>query len=89
MINLIATISGILGLLIIVVGIFVKQETKRDWIGIVGGLGLLAYSANQRDAIFIVLQIVFVLANIIDFELAMRNLRKKRRAKRKRKNKKK
>lgn len=61
---MIPRILGIIGLLLITWGIFVKQEKQQDWIFALGGAGLLAYSIHLRDPIFIPLQVVFILASL-------------------------
>ena len=55
---------GIIGLLIITRGIFIKKEKPRDWDFAIGGIFLLAYSIYLRDLIFIILQIVFIVSNL-------------------------
>jgi hypothetical protein len=57
-------VFGVIGLLIITRGIFIKKEKPRDWSFAIGGVFLLAYSAYLRDWIFIVLQIVFIVSNL-------------------------
>jgi len=57
---------GATGLLLITWGIFVKKETKQDWMFSLGGLFLLAYSIYLKDPIFITLQIVFTLASLYE-----------------------
>jgi hypothetical protein len=59
-------ILGSLGLLLITWGIFIKQETKQDWIFALGGLFLLAYSIYLNDVIFITLQLVFTGASLYE-----------------------
>ena len=59
-------ILGIIGVLFITYGIYVKNEIKQDSIFILGGLCLLAYSIYQRDPIFIPLQIIFISGSLIE-----------------------
>ncbi|MBT7755188.1 MAG: hypothetical protein HN726_03245 [Candidatus Magasanikbacteria bacterium] len=75
MILFIARACGILGLLLITWGIFIKKEKRQDLIFIFGGLGLLFYSISLKDPIFITLQIVFIFASL--YELAILNKRKR------------
>ena len=64
-------ILGIIGLLLIIFGVLIKNRDRktRDAVYILGGLSLLAYSFYIRDTIFIILQIVFVLVAIYDIYL--------------------
>ena len=55
---------GVIGLLIITRGIFIKKEKPRDWDFAIGGIFLLTYSIYLRDLIFIILQIVFIVSNL-------------------------
>ncbi|HBU07310.1 MAG TPA: hypothetical protein DEB09_04475 [Candidatus Magasanikbacteria bacterium] len=66
MFPIIIKIIGAIGLIFITWGIFIKNEIKQDWIFVIGGLFLLAYSAYLKDPIFIPLQIVFVLASLYE-----------------------
>jgi len=59
-------IFGIVGLLIVSVAIWIKDERKQNGLFIVGGLGLLAYSVVIGDWIFIALQIIFILSALIE-----------------------
>jgi len=66
MIDLLPKLFGALGLILITWGIFVRKETKQDWIFALGGLFLLVYSISLRDPIFIPLQIIFILASLYE-----------------------
>lgn len=57
---------GIIGLLLITWGVWIKKEVKQDWIFALGGLCLLAYSGYLRDPIFIILQIVFIASSLYE-----------------------
>jgi uncharacterized membrane protein len=59
---------GILGLVLIIFGVLIKNRNrkKRDILYIFGGLFLVTYSFYIKDAIFITLQIVFILVAIYD-----------------------
>ena len=61
-------IIGIFGLVLIIIGVLVKQKNRmlRDVLYIIGGLALTVYSISIKEALFIVLQIVFTLAALYD-----------------------
>ena len=59
-------IIGVVGLILIVIGVLLKKRKKEDIFYIVGGVFLATYSIYIRDVIFIVLQIVFILAATYD-----------------------
>lgn len=59
-------ITGAAGLLLISVGILIKNRKAQDVFYILGGLCLETYSIYLRDVIFIILQIIFTLAAIYD-----------------------
>lgn len=67
-------IFGIIGLVLIAAGVWVRDEKNQDRVFILGGLFLLVYSWHIGDTIFIVLQIVFVVSVL--FELV--KIRKKK-----------
>ena len=60
--------SGIIGLILIILGVLIKKKDrkKRDILYIFGGILLAIYSFYIKDIIFITLQIVFVLVAIYD-----------------------
>ncbi len=60
-------IFGALGILLISAGIIAKKRKTQDIYYIFGGLCLEAYSIYIGDIIFIILQIIFILAAIYDF----------------------
>lgn len=62
----IARLFGIIGLLCITYAIFVKKETRQDWFFVIGGICLFYYSYTLRDAVFMTLQVVFVLASLFE-----------------------
>ncbi len=64
MLPLVAKAFGIVGVLCITYGIFVKKEVHQDIVFALGGLALLVYSIYLRDPIFIPLQIIFTLASL-------------------------
>ncbi|MDD9953189.1 MAG: hypothetical protein OXR66_02545 [Candidatus Woesearchaeota archaeon] len=64
---MLAQASGILGLLLITVGVLLKKRAREDIFYILGGIFLLLYSISIGDMIFIVLQIIFIVAALFDF----------------------
>jgi lipid-A-disaccharide synthase-like uncharacterized protein len=59
-------VFGIVGLLLISYGLWVKNERHQDVVFIFGGIALLAYSIYIQDIIFIVLQAVFLVSAAIE-----------------------
>ncbi len=57
---------GAIGLLLITAGILSKKRKNQDILYIVGGACLEVYSLYIGDLIFIILQIVFIIAAIYD-----------------------
>ena len=55
---------GVIGLLLITRSIFIKKETKRDRVSAGGGILLLIYSVYLGDAIFTILQLIFIISNL-------------------------
>jgi len=72
--------SGIIGLVLIILGILVKKKDrkKRDVLYILGGILLAAYSFYIKDTIFITLQIIFVLVAIYDLIKINKNRKRKK-----------
>jgi len=64
--EILAKASGILGVMLITWGIYVKKEINQDYVFAAGGLALLMYSLYLRDPIFIPLQIIFTLASVVE-----------------------
>ena len=62
----IVTITGIIGLIVISYAIWIKNERKQDFLFIIGGLALLSYSFYQKDLIFFILQIVFIVSASVE-----------------------
>jgi len=54
-------IFGIIGLIIITIAIWLKEKVQ-NILFILGGLGLLVYSASIGNVIFVLLQMVFILS---------------------------
>ncbi|PIU79567.1 MAG: hypothetical protein COZ28_02580 [Candidatus Moranbacteria bacterium CG_4_10_14_3_um_filter_44_15] len=57
---------GALGLLLISIGIVNKKRFIQDILYIIGGICLEIYSIHLGDLIFIILQIIFIIAAIYD-----------------------
>lgn len=66
MIIIVAKILGVIGLLLITYGIFVKKRIIQDEVFALGGIFLLVYSASLRDWVFITLQIVFTVSSLYE-----------------------
>ena len=60
-------IIGALGIILISIGIINKKRRIQDIYFICGGLCLEIYSIYIQDFIFIILQIIFILAAVYDF----------------------
>jgi len=59
-------VIGILGLVLISIGVIIKNRKVQDIFYICGGICLETYSIYIGNIIFIVLQIIFVLAAVFD-----------------------
>jgi len=57
---------GALGLLLISIGIVNKKRFIQEILYIIGGICLEIYSIHLGDLIFIILQIIFIMAAIYD-----------------------
>jgi len=66
-------VLGATGLLVISTAILVKNEKTQNLLFIAGGILLEVYSIYRNDVIFMVLQIVFIIAAVYDYF----NIRKK------------
>jgi len=60
-------IIGGIGILLISAGILTKNRKRENIYHIFGGLCLATYSIYIQDPIFIILQIIFIIAAIYDF----------------------
>ncbi len=60
-------IIGILGLILIISGLFSKTRRQQAFVYIFGGLFLEIYSLYLGDIVFIVLQAVFTLVAVYEF----------------------
>jgi len=68
-------IFGIIGLIIISIAVWIKNEKKQDLLFIAGGVSLLVYSLSIRDAIFSVLQVVFIVSAFVELIKLKQNLK--------------
>ena len=71
--DIIFKIIGSIGLLLISAGVVIKGRQRQNILYISGGISLLIYSIELRDMIFIILQVVFILAAIYDESKTMKN----------------
>ena len=60
-------IIGVVGLLLICLGMIVKNRRTRDVESIIGGIFLFIYSFYLHDFIFIILQAVYVIVVTFDY----------------------
>ncbi len=60
-------IIGIVGLILICIGMIVKDRRIRDIFSFFGGVGLLIYSISLKDLIFIILEALYVIVVSFDF----------------------
>lgn len=58
---------GIFGLILICLGMIVKNRKKRDIFSFLGGIGLLIYSIYLKDMIFIILQATYTIVVVVDY----------------------
>ncbi|MEI7709542.1 MAG: hypothetical protein WCI76_02400 [bacterium] len=57
---------GAIGLILICVGLLLKNRKHQNCLYIIGGICLEIYSIYLKDLIFIILQIAFILAALYD-----------------------
>lgn len=57
-------VVGTLGLLLIIVGILSRDRRRQSYFHIVGGVCLEVYSLYLLDWLFIILQLVFIVAAV-------------------------
>jgi len=59
---------GIIGLILIIIGVFIKEKNRkiRDILFFIGGVLLTAYSFSIKDIIFIILEITFTIVSAYD-----------------------
>ena len=60
-------IIGAIGLLLITAGVLTKNRDQQNFFFILGGILLTMYSVYIKDPIFIILQVVFIVAAIYGF----------------------
>lgn len=65
--TIIFKIFGVIGLILLCIGIIVKNRDTRDVLSILGGIALLIYSIYLKDIIFIILQSVYIIVTIFDY----------------------
>jgi lipid-A-disaccharide synthase-like uncharacterized protein len=58
---------GIMGLVLICLGMVVKNRKTRDTLSFFGGVGLLIYSIYLKDIIFIILQAIYIIVVTVDY----------------------
>lgn len=59
-------LCGIVGLVLIISGIYARKEVRQDGVFAVGGVFLLVYSIYLRDVIFIILQSTFIISSVYE-----------------------
>ncbi|OGF20314.1 hypothetical protein A2Y83_02995 [Candidatus Falkowbacteria bacterium RBG_13_39_14] len=59
---------GAFGIILISLAILSKKRKKQDIFYIAGGLCLEIYSIHIKDIVFIILQLIFILAAVYDFK---------------------
>ena len=57
---------GAIGLLLISIGLLIKNRKRQDILYILGGVFLEVYSVHIGDTIFSILQIIFTLSAVYD-----------------------
>lgn len=73
----IARILGIIGLVLIIAGLLLRNRKQRDILYVLGGFGLLVYSISIEDAIFIILQSAFILFTLYDIFMNVKTAKRK------------
>jgi len=68
-------IFGIIGLIVISIAVWIKNEKKQDFLFIAGGVFLLVYSLSIRDAIFSALQVIFIISALVELIKLKQNLK--------------
>jgi|TARA_Y100000310_G_scaffold345858_1_gene471600 lipid-A-disaccharide synthase-like uncharacterized protein len=64
---------GALGLIFISLGVLTKKRKLQDVFYILGGICLEVYSLYIGDLVFIILQVIFILAAVYDLVKQMKN----------------
>jgi hypothetical protein len=57
---------GVIGLMILTYAVWIKNDRRRGILSAIGGAFLLVYSISVHNAIFIILQIVFIVSSLIE-----------------------
>ncbi len=60
-------VIGALGIILISIGILVRKRKKGDIFYILGGICLEIYSIYINDLVFIILEAIFIISAIYDF----------------------
>jgi len=66
-------ILGTIGLVIISIAVWIKNEKRQDLLFIAGGIFLLVYSLSIRNTIFSVLQLIFIISALVELIKLKRN----------------
>ena len=69
---------GAVGLILIALGVITQQRRTQDKYYLVGGLLLTVYSIYIKDVVFIILQIIFLIAAGYDLAKSDKKLKVKR-----------
>ncbi len=72
MLEIVAKLLGIIGLLVVTRGIFVRARRTQCLIFALGGCFLILYSAYLRDTVFILLQLVFIVSSVYEWRVLAR-----------------
>jgi hypothetical protein len=59
-------IAGAIGLMMVVAGVLLRKRNVQDELYFLGGIFLISYSIHIGDWVFILLQVVFILAAAYD-----------------------
>lgn len=62
-------ILGVIGLLFVTKGVFIRGHRHQSAVFALGGIFLLAYSLYLRDAVFSVLQVVFIVSSWYEWHI--------------------
>ena len=75
--DLFAKLVGAAGLVLVTVALVLNKRKLENVLNIIGGVFLGVYSIYIKDALFIILEIIFILAAIYDLIGAYRTKKKK------------
>ncbi len=62
----ITTVIGIVGLLVISIAVWIRDEKRQDILFAVGGICMLIYSISIGSIIFTILQIIFIASALVE-----------------------